>query len=171
MDPIAQNRITIDKKRFCEGMLRISRDSYGRSAGKAMLIFVGLWLVLLAYTLISGGSLGQAMSYLILIGLIGLFLCVYMPRYTAGRAWKAQTAKYGEPMERVTFFYPEHLVITGEALEKQVSYAEITQIKGSRNLLILICQDKTAVLLAKDGFSGRNEAEIMALIQGLKHKE
>lgn len=171
MEFLAENHTIIDKKRFCEGMLRISRDTYGRSAWKGVLVLVGLWLALLAYTLISGGSLGQTMSYLILIGIMSLWLCVYLPRYSAGRAWKAQTAKYGESMERTTYFYPEHLVINGDVLEKQVPYADIVQIQTSRNLLILICRDKTAVLLAKDGFSGMNEEEIMALIQGVKHKE
>lgn len=171
MDFLAQNRTMIDKKRFCEGTLCISRDTYGRSAGKGVLVLVGLWLALLVYTLISGGSLGQTMSYLVLIGIMSLWLCVYLPRYSAGRAWKAQAAKYGESIKRVTYFYPEHLLITGDGLEKQVAYTDIVQIKHSRNLLILICQDQTAVLLARDGFSGMHEEEIMALIQGVKHKE
>lgn len=168
MDFLAQNRTMIDKKRFCEGTLCISRDTYGRSAGKGVLVLVGLWLALLVYTLISGGSLGQTISYLILIGIMCLWLCVYLPRYSAGRAWKAQAAKYGESIERVTYFYPEHLVITGDGLEKQVPYTDIVQIKHSRNLLILICQDKTAVLLAKNGFSGKTEQEITALLDNVR---
>lgn len=163
MGLLAENRIIINKKNFCEGMRCISRETYGRSAGKGVLVLVGLWLALLVYTLVCGGSLGQTMSYLIPVGIMSLWICVYLPRYSAGRAWKAQTAKYGDLIERVTYFYPEHLVITGDGLEKQVSYADITRVEESRNLLILICQDKTAVLLAKDGFSGLTEHEITAL--------
>lgn len=164
VDYLAQNCTVIDQKRFCEGILRISRDTYGRSARKGVLILVGMWLALLVYTLFRGGSTGQTLSYLILIGIMSLWLCVYLPRYSARRAWKAQAAKYGESIQRVTYFYPEHLVITGEGLEKQVLYRDIAQIRKSRNLLILICQDKTAVLLAKNGFSGLTEPEITALL-------
>lgn len=171
MEALAENRIIINKKMFYEGMLRISRDGYGRSARKGVLVLVGLWLALLAYTLISGGNLGQTMSYLILVAIMSLWLCVYLPRYSAGRAWKSQTAKYGESIERVTYFYPEQLLIAGEGLEKQVPYTDIVRMMHSRKLLILICRDKTAVLLAKDGFSRMNEHEITALIQGPQHKE
>lgn len=165
MESIAENRITITKEVFLEGMLRISRDSYGRAARKSMLVFLAMWLVLLIWTMASGGSLSQTLSYLILIGLIGLWVCVYLPRYSAGRSWKTQEAKYGSSMERVTCFYPDRLVITGEGIEKEMLYADIEALKESRNLLILLCRDNTGVMLSRTGFSGKNETEIKALIQ------
>ena len=171
MEQLAQNRTVITRRLFREGMLRISRDSYGKAARKSMLVFGALWLGLLAYTLVCGGSLGQTMSYLILIGLIGLFLCVYLPRYNAGRRWKAHEAKYGSAAERLTCFYREHLTVTREGIESSFFYREIIEIKESGRLLILICQDHTALLLDKRGFSGPSAEEIKALIRSANHKE
>ena len=90
---------------------------------------------------------------LALVGLIGLWICVYLPRYNAGRFWKAQEAKYGSVMERLTRFYPDHLTVTGEGVEKTVPYTEIADIRESRHLLVLVCHNNTGILLEKSGFS------------------
>lgn len=166
MDFLAENRTTINKKLFLEGMLRISRDGYGKSARKAVLILLGMWSIFLIWTLATGGSFLQSLGSLGVVALLGLWVCVYLPRYNAGRYWKAQEAKYGSVMERITYFYPEALTITGECVEQIIPYTQITQIKQSRNLLVLICENKTGILLSRKGFSGRNEEEIKALIHG-----
>ncbi len=166
MEPIAENRITVNKKIFYEGMLRISRDGYEKAARRSMVIFLAMWLVLLFWTIVSGGNLTQTFSYLILIGLIGMWVCLYLPRHSAGRSWKAQEAKYGPTMERFTQFYTDRLVVTGEGIEKEILYTDIDAIKESRTLLILLSRDNTGVMLARNGFTGKNETEIKALIQG-----
>lgn len=165
MEHLAENRTVINKKRFREGMLRISRDSYGKAAKKSMLIFLGVWLLFVAVTLMSGGSILMTLGGLALVGLIGLWICVYLPRYNAGRFRKAQEAKYGSVMERLTRFYPDQLTVTGDGVEKTISYTEIADIKESRHLLVLICQSNAGILLEKSGFSGMNQAEIITLIQ------
>lgn len=171
MDFLAENRTTVTKKLFREGMLRISRDGYGRSAGKAVLVLLGMWLVFLIWTLCSGGSFAQSLGSLGLVGLLALWICVYLPRYNAGRFWKAQEAKYGSVMERTVRFYPDRLTVTGEGIAQSVAYSQITGIKESRNLLVLICENKTGILLSRTGFSGMKEEEIKALIASANHKE
>ena len=165
MEHLAENRTVINKKRFREGMLRISRDNYGKAAKKSMLIFLGVWLLFAAVTLMNGGSISMTLGGLVLVGLIGLWICVYLPRYNAGRFWKAQEAKYGSVMERLTRFYPDHLTVTGEGVEKTVPYTEIADIRESRHLLVLVCHNNTGILLEKSGFSGLNQSEITTLIQ------
>lgn len=171
MEHLAENRTVINKRLFREGMLRISRDNYGKAAKKSMLIFLGVWLLFVAVTLLGGGNILQTLGSLALVGLIGVWICVYLPRYNAGRLWKAQEARYGCTMERLTRFYPAHMTITGEGVEMDVSYGDIVEIKHSRHLVVLICQNNAGILLEKGGFSGMNEEEIMALIQGATHKE
>lgn len=171
MQMLTENRFIITKSLFYEGMLRISRDGYGKSARKAMLILLGLWLALLVYTIVSQGSISQTLGYLVIIALIGLWLCVFMPRSNARRAWRVLEAKHGTSMERITRFYPDHLEIEGEYVEKTVFYSEIKEIKQSRHLLILVCEDKVGVLLALDGFTGGNAQQVKALIEGAKDKE
>lgn len=171
MEHLAENRFTITKSLFYEGMLRISREGYGKAAGKAMLVFLGMWLALLVFTVTTGGNLSQTMSYLILVALIGLWLCILMPRSNARRAWRTLEARHGDSLERITRFYTDHLEIEGEGVAKTVFYSDILQIRQSRRLLILVCQDKAGILLALDGFTGTNPQQVKALIEGAKDKE
>lgn len=166
-----ENRTTITKQLFMEGLGRISRDGYGKAARKAMLVLLGMWAALLVYTLLSQGNIHQTMGYLVLIGLIGLVLCVFMPQSNAKRAWKALEAKYGSAPERITTFFPDHLEIRGDCVEKNVAYRDVREVKESAHLLILVCEDKTGILLARNGFTGTDANEVKALIESAKNKE
>ena len=171
MERQAENQFTITKSLFMEGMLRISRDSYGKAAAKAMLLVLGLWGAFFLYTLAVAGDAAHALLFLVIIGMAGLWLCVGIPRSNANRAWKALEGKYGSNLHRTTSFYPDHLEIQGEGLEKHISYDQIVQILLSRRLLILVCQDKVGILLALDGFTDGNAQQVKALIEGAKDKE
>jgi len=154
-----------------EGMLCISRDSYGKAAAKAMLLVLGLWGVFFLYTLAVEGDVAHALLFLVIIGMAGLWLCVGIPRSNANRAWKVLEGKHGSNHHRTTSFYPEHLEIQGEGLEKHISYDQITRILQSRRLLILVCEDKVGILLALDRFTEGNAQQVKALIEGAKDKE
>lgn len=171
MEKLAENRFTITKSLFMEGMLRISRDGYGKAAGKAMLLILGLWGAFFLYTLAVGENVMQTLGFLLIAGLAGLWLCVGMPRSHAGRGWRALEGKYGSNLLRTTSFYPDHLEIQGDGLEKHISYDEIIQIKRSRRLLILICKNKAGVLLALDGFTKGTEKDVTALLRSAQDKE
>jgi hypothetical protein len=166
VDKIAENQFTITKQLFMEGMLRISRDGYGKSARKAMLIVFGLWAAFFCYTLAVKGDLATCLGFLFLLCLAGLWLCVGMPRSNAKRLWKALEGKYGCKMHRTTTLYQDHFEILGEGVERQIAYEEITQVLQSKRLLILICEDKTGVLLALDGFTQGTVNEVKALYSG-----
>lgn len=171
MEVLAENQFTITKSLYMEGMLRISRDGYGKSARRVMLVILGLWLVFFLYTIAAQGDILHSLGFLVIIGMAGLWLCVGMPRSNAKRLWTALEGKYGSSLQRTTFFYPDHLLILGDGLEKQIFYHEIQQIKQSRRLLILVCEDKTGVLIARDGFTRGTETEVNALLSNAINKE
>lgn len=171
MEKLAENQFTITKKLFMEGMLRISGAGYGKSAAKAMLIVFGLWLGFLLYTLAAGGEVTNCLGILILLTIAGLWLCVGMPRSNARRLWRAMEGTYGNNLHRTTSFYADHLQICGEGVDRQIAYGEIRQILRTRRLLILVCDDKTGVLVARNGFRKGTEEEVMTLLCGAKNKE
>lgn len=171
MEKLAENQFTITKSLFMEGMLRISRDGYGKSARKAMLVVLGLWGVFFLYTLAAEGDVLHALGFLIIIAAAGLWLCVGMPRSNARRAWRTLESKYGCDLQRITCFYPDHLEIRGEGVEMDIPYEDIRDIKRSRRLLILLCEDKTGVLVALDGFTTGSANEVNALLCSAKDKE
>lgn len=171
MEKLAENQFTITKSLYMEGMLRISRDGYGKTARRTMLVILGLWVAFFLYALAVKGDLLQTLGVLLIILAAGLWICVGMPRSNARRMWKALEAKYGCDLHRTTCFYSDHLEIRGDGLEKHISYEEIEQILISRRLLILICGDKTGVLAALNGFTKGNANEAKALIDSAKDKE
>ena len=166
MEKIAENQFTITKPLFMEGMLRISKDGYGKSARKAMLLVLGLWTAFSIYTLAVKGDLVICLEFLILLCVAGLWLCVGMPRSNAKRLWKGLEGKYGCDLQRTTSFFSDHFEILGDGVEKHIAYEEVIQIKQSRRLLILVCEDKTGVLLALDGFRQGNVNDVKALCPG-----
>jgi hypothetical protein len=166
VEKIAENKFTITKPLFMEGMLRISRDGYGKSARKAMLMVLGLWTAFFLYTLAVQGDLTACLGILALLCAAGLWLCAGMPRSNAKRLWKALEGKCGCNLQRTTSFYPDHFEILGDGVERHITYEEVIQVKQSRRLLILVCEDKTGVLLALDGFRQGNANDVKALCSG-----
>ena len=164
MSPLSENRLTITKALFLEGMLRISRDTYGASARKIALALIGIWAAVAAYTIWSGGGLIHTVVYLIPFGLIILWSTVLLPRNQVKRMWKAQEMTYGPAAERITRFYEDHLLITGTGVNKEIPYSQILSVKRSKHLLILLCESKMGILLAQDGFSGEPEETVLQRI-------
>lgn len=165
MKPIAENRFSITKQLFYEGMLRISKDSYGKAAIKYSFIFVAIWVAMAAFLLFTGGTIGQALVYLLLVGVIILWLNVFAPRSHAKKGWNALVSRYGSAMERRVRFYKDHLEVDGDCAAKTVTYQEILEIKESKHLYVLICVDKVGVMVAKDGFAYGDFDEIQSLIR------
>lgn len=171
MEVLAENRFTITKSLFFEGMLRISRDGYGKFAKKSMAVLSVLWLALFIFALISGGDVAHALLFLVILALIGWWLCVLMPRSNARRAYRTLEQKSGGQMERVTRFYSDRLEIGDGKAATVIPYSAVLEMKTSRRLLVLTCRDKVGILLALDGFTNGNEETIRALIESAKDKE
>lgn len=170
MELLAENRFVITKSLFREGMLRIYRDSYGAFARRSMAVLGAIWLALLVFTLVSGGDVAHTLLLLVILGLIGWWLWVYLPRYNARRAFRALEQRSGGEMERITRFYEDRLEI-GEEDPTVIGYGEIAKIRQTRHLLILVCENKVGVLLDLQGFTLGNEEKIYALLESAGNKE
>lgn len=164
----AENRFTVTKSLFFEGMLRASRESYGKYAAKCMLLFGAIWVALLIFTLSTGGSMGNVLFCLGVVVLIGFWICIWTPRSHARKAWKAQQNKYGDSMKRITRFYEDHLEISGDCPEKTVAYDDIKVILQSNNLMMLICYDKLGIMISRNGFTTGDEDTVRALIEAAR---
>ena len=165
MEPLAENRFTITKELFYEGMLRVIKESYGPFAKKIMLVLAAAWAVLAAFTVFQRGSLSYAVVELVVIVLIGVWLSVFVPRNKARRAWAAMEAR-GSDLERITRFYPSYLEADNGIEEITVFYEDIRQILQSEHLLVLLSVEKVGVLVARDGFVSGDTAAVQALIEG-----
>lgn len=171
MEPLAENRFTITKDLFCEGMLRASAESYGKLAKKAILFLAAAWLVLAAVTLWQRQSLGYMVIEFIVLCLVALWIYILMPRNKAKRAFRQLTDKYGDDLNRVTCFYEDRLEVEGSGNQKVVFYTEIKQILRSKHLLVLVTEDKTGIMLKLDGFTRGGEAAVQELIKNVAMEE
>ena len=166
----AENQLTLTKKLFIEGMLRTSRDIYGKIAVRTMLIFAGIWVAMLAFTLYTGGSMVNIFFSLFVIVVAGFWLLWWTPRSNADAAWKKLENTWGENPQRITRFYGDHLEIRGDCADKDVRYDDIKEIKFSQNLMILVCYDKLGLVLSRTGFTLGDEETVRSLVGGIKDR-
>lgn len=171
METLAENRFTITKALFYEGMLRVSAENYGKLAKKAILVLAAAWLVLAGVALWRRQGLGHVVVEFFVLILVALWIAVYVPRNKARRAFWTMTNKYGDELERVTRFYEDRLEVEGSGKQKEVFYSEIKQLLPSKNLLVLVCGDGTGIMLKLDGFTHGSEAAVRELIKNAKMEE
>lgn len=171
MDVLAENRFTITKGLFYEGMLRVSAESYGKLAKKAVLFLAAAWLVIAAVTLWNSQSLGYAVIELVVLCLVALWISVYVPRNQAKRAFRQLENKCAGDWERVVRFYEDRLEAESSGRQIEVFYFEIKQILRSKRLLILVSEDKTGIMLMLDGFTSGSEAAVQKLIKNAAIEE
>ena len=165
MEPLAENRFTITKELFYEGMLRVTRESYEPFVKKIMLVLAAAWAILAAATLMGSGSLSYAVVELVVVVLIGVWMSVFVPRGKAKRAWMALESRCGDGLERVTRFYPDYLEADNGLEEITVFYEDIRQILQSEHLLVLLNVEKVGILVARDSFVSGSAAEVQTLIE------
>ena len=171
MEVLAENCFTITKPLCYEGMQRISAGGYGKFARKAVLFLIAAWLILTVVTLWQGQSLGYIMIEFIVLCMVSLWICVYVPRNKARRAFKALESKYGDDLKRSTCFYENRLVVKTAESQKEVLYSEIAQVLYSPRLLILVTEDNSGILLKLDSFTCGSETTVQNLIKNQKEEK
>ena len=171
MEILAENRFTLTKELFYESMRRVLAESYGKFAKKAVAVLAAAWLLLVVFTLWQGHGFGSCVLEFFILGLVSLYITVYVPRSRAKRAFKNLENRDGENMERCTLFYSEGLTAGSAGREKDLAYGEIKQVLHSKNLLILIAEDGTGIMLKKDGYARGTEAAVLERIQTARAEE
>lgn len=165
MEPLAENRFTVTKKLFYEGMLRVMKESYDPFIKKVILALAAAWTVLAVSALTGSGRLSYAVVELVVVVLISVWLSVFVPRGKARRAWAELKNSSDADLERITRFYPSHLEADNSSEELTVSYEDIRKILQSEHLLVILSVEKVGILVARDGFVSGDMAVVQALIQ------
>lgn len=171
MEILAENRFTLSKELFYESMLRVLAESYGKFAKKAVAFLAAAWLLLVAFTLWQGNGFGHCVPEFFVLGLVSLYITVYVPRNKAKRAFKALETRDGEDMERRTLFYPDKLTAESAGREKTLAYGEIKQVLHSKSLLILLAEDGTGIMLKNDSYVQGTKDTVLNQIKAAKAEE
>ena len=164
-ESIAENRFTLSKELFYEGMRRVSREYYRKSLKTALLLLALLWLALSAWTLWQSGSLSYMLLEFAVLAAVSLWLAVLLPRSKTRRAYKAMENAGVAQAERLTRFLDDELEVEVEGRLRRFPYEQIADCLRTEHLLLLITKDKTGVMLPHDAFTKGTEEAVLRLIE------
>ncbi len=167
----AENRFTMTKDLFFEGMALVSKTGYGKLARKGTVALAAAWAVLLVLTLLWRQNLWIAALEGAVMVLAAVWLEAVLPRSRAKRAYRKLEAQSGGDMERITRFYAGELEVLTAGTRRRIPYDRVQTLLRSRNLLVLVCQDKIGILLKLDGFTLGSAEGVQALIRAAQETE
>lgn len=168
---LAENRFVLSWELFLEGMRSVTADSYGSSVKKLLIGLTLLWLALSAWTLYRSASFSYALAELAVLAALALWLLVLLPRRRARRAWHKLEEQGRADAERTTYFYADHLEVKAAEAARSLDYAEVRSTLRSRNLLILVAEDRTGILIKRDAFTRGAEDLVLRLIEEAQKEE
>ncbi len=164
MKPIAENRYTLTRRLFCEGMGYVVRRSYAQTANRGLIALMIALAALAAATLLLKLSPGLVFIEAFFVLAAAVWIKVYLPRAKARAAWKQLTRKYGDRMERTTCFYFDRLTVQTADRETRVKYSDIDEILTTGNLLILVASDRTGIMVKRDAYVTGSEEDALSAI-------
>lgn len=154
MKSIAENHITITRKLFNEGIIATRNKNYIKTVTKLAFALI-LFFIIASIWIISTGEnpiyLAGEFAFIIIL----LFWLVFiLPRTGNRKHYKSMCLSSSETPTRTTRFFQDHaLVISETGKEVFIPYKDVLELKESKNLWILNCQNNQGILLKKDGFS------------------
>ena len=162
---IAENKYTLTKELFYEGMKRVSMENDAPFAKKAILGIAAAWVIMSAVTIFLGQNLVYILFEAVVLLLVSLWIAVYLPWHKRKNAWNKFLDQYGSDTERTTRFYEDSLVVDAAGREVSISYEDIVKILSSEHLLIILTEDNTGILIEKNSFIRGSESDILEIIQ------
>lgn len=161
---LAENRFTLSKELFYEGMRQVIWANSGLSRMLLVAALGILWLVLLICSLALGEGLAIAALELVAVVLAALWALIWLPRRKAARAWRALEDRGAADTERITRFYEDSLEVDVAGGRTRISYDELKNILNTKNLLIFLTKNGTGVMAARNGFTVGGESELLRWI-------
>lgn len=168
MEPIAINRTTVTRELFIEG----HAATFSRKRQRLLLycgvafLAVGLLLCALQSHLSAASTLSVPLT---LSGIIAAIWALTLRRSEARKKYKAFQRK--NIAERTFYCYPDHLTIQPDGPSPtQIRYTDIREHRETDHLLILICKNRTGLLLNKTGFDRGTPAELLEAIDQAQSK-
>lgn len=153
MEPIAVNRITVDRALFAEAHAAIFSKKRQKMLLYAGIVFCAFGLILLAVQVRL--PVASALSFpALLTGVLVVVWALTLQKSELRRKYKAFQRKNGDSSERTIYCYRNFLTVeTGAAEPTQIDYPDIKEHKVTDRLCILICNNHAGIMLAKDGFT------------------
>lgn len=163
-EPIAKCSFVLTKQLFQEGTSRFQRNSLGKTLKWAIPLLTVSWLVLSGVTVAVSGNFGFALCELVVIAAVYGYAALWAPHIWAKRAWSTMEAKGQADSERTMLFFADHLRIDLPERQMEMDYADIAETMESKNLLILVSHNRTAMMIKKEELVGCGCEELLRTI-------
>ncbi len=164
MEPIAENRFTLTKKLFHEGMEHVVKMNNGKVANRGALALLIVMAAMAVVMILMKQHPAVIILEAVMLFLAALWIKVFWPWQKAQAAWKQIKSRNGEEMERTTSFFFDYLTVQAAGRETKVNYRDIEQIFSTENLLIFVAKDRTGILVKRDDFVKGDEAGVLEMI-------
>lgn len=153
-EPIAKCTFVLTKQLFLEGMGCFQRNSLKKILKWAFPLLAVCWLILSFVTVSASGNFAFALLELAVIAAVYGYAALWVPRTWAKRAWSGMEAKGQADSERTVLFFADHLRVDLPDRQMDMDYGDIAQTMESKNLLILVSRDRTAIMIKKEELVG-----------------
>ncbi len=164
---IAENKYSLTKELFDEGMKRVSGENYAPFTRKVIMGITALWLIMAALTVILRQNPLFVVFEAFALLLISLWITVYIPWNKRKKAYNRLLDQYGTEMERTTRFFEKEFSVNAGGRELLFSYEEIEKKLMSEHLLILLMNDRSGILIERNSFTLGSEKVIEEKLQNL----
>lgn len=166
MEPIAVNHITITEELFKESFSVV----FDRKKQKTLFLFgIGLIVCGVLFMLIQ-----HLFNKIVILGgpvlVMGVFVLgwVFMlPRFECKKKYKVLCQKNGGvPVYRRIEFYEFGLTVyTEDNFSMEIDYAQVREWRETKHLVLLICEDRSGILLDKSGLQSGMLEHIKELVK------
>ena len=154
MEPVAVCHTTITPKLFRESHAVVFDRKKQRTLLLCGIVFaaIGLAFLLVQYLLNRVIVLGGPV---LVMGLFVVGWSFVLPHSECRRKYKIMCQKNGgTPVERRVTFYENGLTVASKGeVRADIDFAEIKERKETEHLIVLICEDRTGVLVEKAALS------------------
>ena len=168
MEPIAVNRITVDKALFAESHAAIFSKRRQKMLLYCGIVFCAFGLILLAVQMRL--PVASALSFpTILTGVLVLIWALTLQKTELRRKYRTFRRINGDSSTRTIWCHRTALTVEAEGKAPvEIDYTDIREHRETEHLLLLICADHTGVMLAKDGFEVGSAAALLDAVAKAK---
>lgn len=163
-EPIAECSFILTRPVFLEGVRRTHKDSLKKTLLWVLPVLAVLWLAISGFSIATGGGIGLALSELVVLAALIVYITFWLPHSKAVRAWNDLEAKGQTDTERTIRFFADHLEMELPGRQTEMAYSDVVRAPESKNLLILIGADQTGIMIKKENLMGCTERELLQTI-------
>lgn len=165
MEPVAVNRLTVDRALFAESHAAIFSQRRRKTLLYCGIVFLAFGLVFLVLQA-RVPVLSALCVPTLLTGVLVVIWALTLQKSELRRKYRVFRRVNGEASTRtVTCWRTSLAVDTGNGEPTEIDYADVRDHRETEHLFLLICADHRGIMLSRDGFETGSWEALLAAIE------